>query len=201
MWQLCEETYLEIKSYVIAGRKLKPTKEAKHALESGVGYLLACNMKESFHWIVHMIIVHVCLTFSYESAASLSIYLYTALCVEDINFQLRQRISWHKTKIDSMISTMEETNLPVTFQYVELVLDHSPQSCFTDDEKETAKLLLGKYGRLVKHSDRKKFLTVSLARYFHYFTKTIGLSSSKKLAAVASADGIIYVLSLPKQVE
>ena len=200
LWLLCEDIYLEIKSDVIAGRELNPTKEVMHALEYGHKYLLACNLKESSHWLVDMIIVHVCLTFSYKTILHLSISLHKALDVEEINFQLRQRISWHSTKIDSMTSIMEVTNL--NFQYLELVLDHSPQSCFTDDEKETAKLLLGKYRRFVKHYlDRKKSLKVFLARYFHYFIKTIGLSSSKKLAAVALEDGTIHVISLPKLVE
>ena len=88
------------------------------------------------------------------------------------------------------------------FHYLELVLDYSPQSCFTEDERETAKVLLGKYTRYVKrYSGGKKSLKLFLAKSFPLSIKAIGLSSSKKLAAVAFQDGTIYILRLPELVE
>ena len=199
LWLLCQQIYQEIKSDVIAERKLKRTKEVTHALEYGLEYLLACNMKESFHWLVDMIIVHVCLTFHPKHSRALRRLWRSALsCDEDINFQLRQRISWHLTEIESM-------NLELTdplHHYLEFVLDHSPQTIFTNDEIEIAKALLGKYIRYVKHySDRKKSLKRFLGKYFPHQIKAIGLSSSKKLAAVALQDGTIRVVSLPNLVE
>ena len=200
-WLLCEEIYQEIKSDVIAGRELKPSMEVFYALVYGYGSLLACNMKESFHWLVDMIIVHVYLSFYPKNADLLCFLWKSALrCDEDMDFQIRQRISWHYAEIYFMRSTLKITN--PKFQYLELVLDHSPQSCFTDDERETAKLLLGNCSRYVKRcSARKNRVKLFLAKSFPHLIKTIGFSSSKKLAAVALEDGTIHVVSLPKVVE
>ena len=198
LWLLCKEIYLEIKSDVKAGRELKPTKEVIYALEYGHHFLVACDMKESFHWLVDMIVVHVFLTLYPQSAAALYFCWSSALRDEDLNYQLRQRISWHYTEIRSM--TLETTNSK--FQYLEYVLDYSPQNCFSDDERETAKYLLGKCNRYVKlYSARKKALKLFLAKCFPLPIKAIGLSSSKKLAAVALQDGTIHVVSLPELVQ
>ena len=199
MWLLCEQIYQEIKNDVMAGRELKPTKEVTHALEYGLEYLLACNMKESFDWFVDMIIVHALLSFYPKHARNLCKFWRSALH-DDINFQLRQRISWHYTEIHPLYFIIDRMNLKN--EYLELVIDDSPQSCFTDDERRTAKLLLEKCTRHVKrYSDRKKSLELFVGKLFHPHFKAIGFSSCKKLAAVALEDGSIHVVSLPKLVE
>ena len=140
MWLICEQIYEEIKRDYIAGCELKPTKEVTHALEYGLGYLLASNMKESFHWLVDIIIVHVFLTFYPKDIYALNKFWRSALSYgKDISFQLRQRISWHLAEINSL--DMKTTN--PKFHYLKHVLDYSPQSCFTDDERETARMLAG----------------------------------------------------------
>ena len=197
MWLICEEIYQEIKSDVIAGRELKPSKEITHALEHGLEYLLACNMKESFHWLVDMIIVHVHFTFHPKHGHKLLQSWSSVARVEDINFELRQRISWHNVEM-----TMSTFGRDLKFPYLELVLDHSPLSCFTDDERETAKLLLEKGTRYVKrYSEKKRSLKLFVGKSFPRHVKAIGLSSCKKLAAVALKDGTIHVVSLPNLVE
>ena len=200
MWLICEQVYQELKGDVIAGHELKPSKEVAHALEYGLVYLKTCNMKESFCWFVDMIIVHALLTFYPIRAFQLCKFWRSVLRDEEINFHLRQRISWHFTVIYSTEFTME--TMKPQFEYLEYVLDHSPPSCFTDDERETARLLLGKCARYVKnYPNRKKSLKPFLAKYFPHRIRAIGLSSSKKLAAVALRDGTIHVVSLPKLVE
>ena len=200
LWLLYEQVYLEIKSDVIARRKLKPTKEVMYALNYGCPFLLACKMKESFHWLVDMIIVYARLTLNPRNSVMLMMFWSNALGDDDINFKLRQRIFWHYTEIFSTTSTAEVTNL--NFVYLELVIDDSPQSCFTDDERETAKLLLRNCARYVKcYSARKKCLKPFVGKFFLHQIKDIALSSSKKLAAVALEDGTIRVVSLPKLVE
>ena len=145
LWLLCEQVYLKIRSDAIAGRELKFTKEVRYAIAYGYDSLWACKIKESFHWLVDMIIVHVWLTLNPHSTAMLTFFWLEAVFDEDINSKLRQRISWHLKEICYRSLTMEMTNL----KYVELVLDQSPQSCFTDDERQTAKLLLKKCTRCV----------------------------------------------------
>ena len=199
MWLICEQVYQEIKSDVIAGRELKPSKEVTHALKYGLLYLLACNMKESFDWLVDMIILHVHFTFYPKHEDTLFASLHSALQVEDIDFRLRQRISWHYGEMYRR-RTMKMRNLK--FPYLELVIDDSPQSCFTDDERETAKLLLEKCTRYVKrYSGRKKSLKLFIGKIFPRQVNAIGLTSCKKLAAVALQDGTIHVVSLPNVVE
>ena len=199
LWLLCEKIYKGIKSDVIAARELKRTKEVIYSLDYGYEFLVLFNMKESFHWLVDMIIVHVYLSFHPKQADPLVFLCGKALrCVEDINFQLRQRISWHIAEIRSMY--MELSN-PLS-NYLELVLYYSPQGCFTDNEKETAQILLGKCTRYVKrYSGGKKSLKLFLAKILPHTIKAIGLSSTKKLAAVALQDGNIHILSLPELVE
>ena len=119
MWLICEQIYQEIKSDVIAGRGLKPSTEVTHALKYGLQYLLDCNMKERFHWLVDMIILHVYFTFYPQNGRVFFWNLWSVLCVEDINFQLRQRISWHFAEMRS--TTMQTRNL--NFPYLELVID------------------------------------------------------------------------------
>ena len=195
LWLLCEEIYLEIKSDVMAGHELKLTMDVTHALEYGHEYLLESNMKDSFHWLVDMIIVHTCLDFSSKIAGSLFYSLYKVLDDKETNFHLQQRVSWH-----FLMWRMKMIN--PNFEYLELVLDESPQICFTDDERKTAKLLLGKRTRYVKrYSARKKSLKLFRVKSFLHPIIAIGLSSSKKLAAVALDDGTICVLRLPDLVE
>ena len=197
LWLLCEKIYQEIKSDVIAGREVKPTAEVMFSLLFGNELLMECNMKESFHWLVDMIILHVFLTFRPGYTWAFNRLFSHVLYKGDINFQLRQRISWHFTESPNMIQDRDHM-----FQYLKLVLDHSPQSCFTDDERETAKLLLRKCTQHVKrYSSRKKSLKPFLAKCFLYFIVAIGFTSIKKLAAVALEDGSIYVVSLPELVE
>ena len=199
LWLLCEQIFEETKSTVTSGLHLKLTNEVKHALEYGHMYLLACNMKESFHWLVDMIIVYVVLTYHPQKAD----YLYflwgdVLRSREAISLQLRQRISWHLYEIYSMHFELMDPS----FVYLQLVLEHSPKGHFTDDERKIADVILGTFSQNVKrHSVERKSLKLHLAKLFSSPITAIGVSSNKKLAAVALKDGTISVLSLPELIE
>ena len=185
LWLLCEQIFEETKSTVTSGLHLKLTNEVKHALEYGHMYLLACNMKESFHWLVDMIIVYVVLTYHPQKAD----YLYflwgdVLRSREAISLQLRQRISWHLYEIYSMHFELMDPS----FVYLQLVLEHSPKGHFTDDERKIAEVILGTFSQHVKrHSVERKSLKLHLAKLFSSPITAIGVSSNKKLAAAGAA--------------
>ena len=62
LWLICEQVFEEIKATVSLGDDVKLTNEVKHALENGHEYLVACNMVDSFSWLVDMVILHLILT-------------------------------------------------------------------------------------------------------------------------------------------
>ncbi len=156
LWLLCEQVFKEIKRNVCSGQDLKLTNDVKHALEYGHQYLLACYMKESFSWLVDMIIVQVLSTVHPKSTRHLREVLENVLLRSDLalSVQLRQRISWHLTEMSYMenhdISSEYKSAKP--FSYLENVLEHSPEGCFTDDEKKIAEVISAKSSRCVKRN-------------------------------------------------
>jgi WD40 repeat protein len=197
LWLLCEQIFKEIKEQVISGDYISPTDEMKYALEYGHWYLLTCNIQDDFHWLVDMIIVHIILTADHDrcSADRLSIHWRNALRRDEtISLQLRQRISWHLIEICSMNMEL----MKPCFTYLQIVLDHSPKGCFTDDERKLAKEIVEKRSVYTKRcSVERKSLMLLLAKLFKSPITAIGVSSNKKLAAVALEDGTVCVLSLP----
>ena len=208
LWLLCEQVFKEIKTTVCSGKDPKLTNDVKHALEYGHEYLLACNMKESFSWLVDMIIVHVLLTVHPKGSRHLRKVLkicivrsYPALSVE-----FRKRISWHLIKMnylenhDDLIAKSAKP-----FPYLENVLDYSPEGCFTDEERKIAEFILEKSPRCVKPRCVKSVGTKSFKPLFTiYFPSPIvavGVSSNEKLAAIALKDGTICVFSLPELIK
>ncbi len=206
LWLLCEQVFKEIKRNVCSGQDLKLTNDVKHALEYGHQYLLACYMKESFSWLVDMIIVQVLSTVHPKSTRHLREVLENVLLRSDLalSVQLRQRISWHLTEMSYMenhdISSEYKSAKP--FSYLENVLEHSPEGCFTDDEKKIAEVISAKSSRCVKrNSVGMKSLEPLVTNLFPSPIVAVGVSSSKKLAAIALNDGTIYALSLPELIK
>ena len=195
LWLLCEEIFEEIKGHVMAGKNLNLTSELKYALEYGHLYLERCKMKDSFHWLVDMIIVHVILTCHPRSTDILCMVWESVLRHDEtLSLQLRQRISWHLIEIRSM----DEELMQPTFSYLEIVLNHSPKDCFTDDERKIAKWILEKRSCYTKRcSVERRSLMLLLAKFFSSPITAVGVSSNKKSAAVALNDGTICILSLP----
>ena len=208
LWQVCEQVLKEIKDVVSSGKDLKLTNEVKHSLEHGYEYLLACDMKDGFSWLVDMIIVHVFLTVYPKSTYNLHWMLIQASRQTDriLSIQLRQRISWHVTELGYLLnnrfSTNSEFDHAKSFSYLENVLENYRQGCFTDDERNIAELILTKSSRCVK---RISVGMNSLSPLFTIILQStivaVGVSSNKRLAAAALRNGTICVLSLPELVK
>ena len=93
---LCEQVFKEIRSIVTTGHELKLSYKMMHALDYGHIYIMQCNLKDSFHWLVDMIIVYVFLYFHPKNTDVLPFLWHDALrSDEDFSLKLRQRISWH----------------------------------------------------------------------------------------------------------
>ena len=210
LWLVCEQVFKEIKKTVCMGHDLKLTNEVKHSLEYGHKYLLACDMRDGFSWLVDMIIVHILLNVHPKSSRyffKLAILEKTCLQSDPtLNFQLRQRISWHVTEI-SYLQYHERLWRPRIdserfFSYLETVLEYSPEGCFTDDERKIAELILAKSPRRVKRiSAGMNSLNPLFTNIFSSTIVAVGVSSSKRLAAVALENGTICVLSLPELIK
>ena len=208
LWLVCEQVFQEIKRNVCLGHNLKLTNEVTHALEYGHKYLLACQIKDSFSWFVDMIIVHVLLHVHPKSTCRFQDILEEVLRRDvALSVQLRQRISWHFAEISYLgnhnlllVFDYESTK---PFSYLESVLHYSPDGCFTDDERKIAEVILAKSPRCVKHSNAfgMKTLKPLVTKLFHSLIAAVGVSSSKKLAAIALKNGTICVLSLPELIQ
>ena len=95
LWRLCEPVLEEIKATVSSGRDLKLTSEVKHALGSGLTYLVECNMVGSFSWLVDVIIVHCISTVDPRSTLQLR-HLWKEILLQRhviIDPEVRHRIS------------------------------------------------------------------------------------------------------------
>jgi WD40 repeat protein len=209
LWLVCEQIFEAIRRNVSSGNELKLTKDVKHALDYGHKYLLACKKKDSFSWFVDMVIVHVhCKVYprNYFLQSAWEDVLRSDLV---ISRHLRQRISLNLTEIrdvrnHEVFNIYPKMKFTSPFSYLEAVLDHSPERCLADSERKTADQLLAKVPQYVKrNSVGARCVNLLLAKPFSSSIKAVGVSFSKtlKLAAVALADGIIYVLSLPELVE
>ncbi len=210
LWLVCKQIFEEIRRNVCLGNELNLTKDVKHALDYGHKYLLACNMLDNYSWLVDMIIVHVRLTVYPKSLSHLEAMLTDILERDDvaINLQLRQRMSWHlidvsyleRNSVSRIFTGMSSTEFRDRgFFYLEAVLGHSPEGCFTDREKKIAKELLADVPRCIKcNSAGETMLNQLIAKVLPSSVLAAGVSPDKKLAAVALSDGSICVFSLPE---
>ena len=206
LWLICKQIFEEIKENVTTQQDLKGlklTNERKHALQYGHLYLTWCMREDGLHWLVDMIIILVLLTV-YSTATNFLQFVWQDVLRGDdvaISLQLRQRISWHLIEM-SNLDKMDDMDIDPCLCYLESVLDHSPKDCFTDDERKFAEVILADSPRCVKrYSVGMKCLKALLAKPFSSHVTAIGVSSSKKLAAVATEDGTICIVSLPDLVE
>ena len=209
LWLVCEQIFKEVKATVCSGQDLKLANDVKHALRYGYLYLLSSSLTDSFSWLVDIIIVHVLLTVHPKfDTKYLREVLQLVFLLDDLTLsvQLRQRISWHFTEMNYLeyhdILSGSEYKTSKPFSYLENVLDYSPEGCFTDDDRKIAEVILAKSSRCVK---RNSVGTKSLKPLFTNLLSSpivaVGVSSSKKLAAIALNDGTISVLSLPELIK
>ena len=187
---LCAQVFEEIKRTVVSGQELKLTYEIKHALDYGHMYLVTCKIKDSYYWLVDMIIIYALLYYYPKNIGYLR-FLWSDVLRDDEDFslQLRQRISWHLIIIFSIDNEVMDLTPSC---YLQIALDHSPKGCFTDEEREFA---TSRY--INRCSAAKNCLKPLLVKPCPSSITAVGVSSSKKLVAVAMRDGTLLVYSLP----
>ena len=224
LWLICEQVFEEIKKNVCSGDDLSLTNDVKYALYHGPQHLVTCKKKESFFWLVDVVIIHALLTVHFKSRGNhvRSIFniwvgiLQDAVVIDD---KLRARISWHVAEIynewaSKLYARSSRKSSP--FYYLQSVLVHSPEGYFSDNEKKIAESLLSKVSRFVEFNFDKVEV---MPREFWRFPSleigdeaweigdearkisAVGLSYDKTMAVVAQRNGTINVISVPRLVE
>ncbi len=194
MWMLCEKIFEEIKRNVSSWLPLKLTNDVLHALDYGHEYLLDSNMTDSLFWLVDMVITHYHIVV-FPRVPSRLLRFFEQVLRSDVALsrKLRVRISWHCLEFRKL-------GPGELHSYLESVLYRSPEGLFTDDEKKIAEALIAKAPpSFIRISVSATSTTVSspLAKFFPQRVSAVGVSSNKKLAAIALGDGRICVLGLP----
>ena len=208
LWQICENVFEEI----VAGQELAFTNDEIYALYYGFDHLVACDMKECFSWLVHVVIIYVLLSFSCNDLLSIKslLILWKDVLRFDaaINDELRGRISWHIVEIE--LATRGPSNhwpgepdSKFPFLYLESILTHSPKGYFSENEKNYAKSVLTSASMFVEITDDEVEVIPRAIWCLpsRKNIKAVGVSRSKTLAAVAQRNGTISVVSLPSLVE
>ena len=126
LWQICENVFEEIKKIVCSEFQLDVTNDVMYALEYGFHHLLACDMKESLHWLVDVVIIHLILSKEIEHAILhlrvLRIWKETLRFGAAISDELRARISWHIVEIESLSYSFNPLHKRLAFFYLEIIL-------------------------------------------------------------------------------
>ena len=205
LWLICEQVFEEIKATVSAGDDVKITDEVKYALDNGHEYLVACNMVDSFSWLVDMVILHHISTLYPSSRKFVNLFKNVLVGDVTLSHQLRQRISWHYTEFVFIGYKITRAGGYCSSNfYLEAVLDCAPKGCFTDNEKQIAKALLAKIQpHIMRNSigvETRNLLPATCKPFSSYIT-AVDVSSNKTLAAVALRGGTICILTLPGLVE
>jgi WD40 repeat protein len=216
LWLVCEQVFQDIKKSVCLGHDLNLTNDVKYALHYGLQHLVGCKMRESFFWLVDVVIIHALLTEHFERSDNflLSIWVEILQGAVDVDDKLRSQISWHVAEIDFLRENCPPSvpnRLPL--YYLQSVVTRSPEGYFNDNEKKIAESLLSKVPRFVEFkSDEVEVMPLSVwycqtAMIADYFMSSfemitaIGLSYDKTMAAVARRNGTIIVISVPRLVE
>ena len=210
LWLICEQVFKEIKENVYSGHELNLTNDVKYALVHGFQHLMACNMEKHFFWLVDVVIVHVLLTIFSQSSGDYGIVQSALHLWFDIlngpfviSDELRAKISWHITEINFLPNYVPGRRVPLLsdshFYYLQSVLTHSPKGCFSDNEKNIAKLLLSKVPRFVEFNIYEVEIIPVVVRSLPSTPeiRTVGVSVDKTTAAVAQKDGRIILVCLP----
>ena len=231
LWPMCEKVFKEIKNSCRSEHDLTLTNDMAYALYYGPQHLVACKMKESFFWLVDVVIVHTLLTAQVDRKGNYVRLIFNVWVriLQDavvggeffIDDKLRAQISWHVTEIDYMDRRVNEIEYMATgqypkslpFCYLQSVLAHSPEDYFSDDEKKTAELLLSRVRQFVKFNFGEadvmplavwRFPSAEIGGSFVPSApkfRAVGLSYDKTMAAVAQRNGTIILMSVPCLVE
>jgi WD40 repeat protein len=219
LWLICEQIFKDIKKSVCSGHDLNLTNDVKYAVHYGLRHLVACKMRESFFWLVDVVIIHAVLTEHFERWGNrlLSIWVEILQGAVDIDDKLRAQISWHVADIE-FLRTLYRPSYQNSFPlyYLQNVVTHSPEGYFNDNEKKIAESLLSKFPRFVEFSFHEMEVmplsvchcepVTNIDMFFSLakFVMGIGLSYDKTMAAVAQLSGTIStirVISVPRLVE
>jgi WD40 repeat protein len=205
LWLICENVFEEIKKSVCSGHDLNETNDVEYALKYGFDYLEACSMEESLFWSVDVIIIYVWLSVShYEINCLLKVWRkIVQLGPVVISDKLRERLLWHVVEIGFLLRVDEAMLESAHDYYLQSVLTHSPDGCFSDNEKKIAKSLLHKIPRFVECNFINEAEVLPLAAWCDVSEglEAVGLSHDKTMAAVVLDYKTIRVTSVPSLVE
>ncbi|CAB4038587.1 E3 ubiquitin- ligase DZIP3 [Paramuricea clavata] len=212
LWLRCEQVFEEIKKTICSLDDLDLTNDVKYALDHGFRYLKACNMEESFFWVVDFVIIYVVFTI-YPFKGEYLVHLWAEILHGSVvtSDELRERILWHVFEIDFL---RNKSTLKTRSYYLKSVLTHSPEGCFSDNEKKIAESLLSKVRRFVEYSNFNEVEVLPFAAWHHNpenpefwrepEISAVGLSHDKAMAAVGNTDRTnvtISVISVPSLVK
>ena len=208
LWQICENVFLESKKIVCSEYQLDVTSDVMYAMEYGFHHLLACDMEESFYWLVDVVIIHAILSKHAEEYVDViheprvfDMWRDALRFGAAISDELRARISWHIVEIEPLVF-FASYRKRLAFWYLEIVLAHSPKGYFSGEEKNIAKLLLSKTAMFVELTcDEVKIMPRAIWWNSLGSIEVVGTSNDKTMAAVARTDGTIYVICVPNLVE
>ena len=218
LWLICEQVFKDIKKSVCSGHDLNLANDAKYGLHYGLQHLVECKVRESFFWLVDVVIIYAFLTDLGQRWENrlLSIWVEILQSAVSIDDKLRAQISWHVTEINFLHKQVFGTWKKIksySSYYLQSVVTHSPEGFFNDNEKKISESLLSKVPRFVEFNyDEVEFIPLS---FWHCQSRMIiddyislgaeviatGLSYDKTMAAVGQANGTIRVLSVPRLVE
>ena len=207
LWKLSEQIFQEkVKKVVCSGSDLVLTNDVNYALRYGLEHLVASNIKESFFWLVDVVIMHVLLTKIFglfvDISPLLDILKNVLRLKAFISNDLRARISWHIVEIELIDSKGWFINYHE--HYLQRVLRHSPEDIFTDNERGVAKLLLSTIPRAIDFKSDHKTDFIPLAVWSDYSSRhvtAVGVSKDCRMAAIANDDGSIVLVCLPNLLE
>ena len=214
LWLRCEQVFEEIKKRVCSLDDLDLTNDVKYALDHGFRYLKACNMEESFFWVVDFVIIYVFFTI-YPLRGEYLVHLWAEILHGSVvtSDELRERILWHVFEIDFL---RNKSTQKTRSYYLKSVLTHSPEGCFSDNEKKIAESLLSKVRRFVEYNNFNEVEVLPFAAWHHNPARpeyidwdtvwepgisAVGLSHDKTMAAVGNTDWTISVISVPSLVK
>ena len=212
LWLLCEQGFEEIRRTVFDFNGSESLRgDLKYALDHGFQHLMACKVEEKFFWSVDVVMIYVLLTVGKgrNKEYILNVWKEILQVATVLSNELRARISWHIVEMEILIQkalgTLFSSNLHnLSFYYLQSVFTHSPEGCFSDEEKKIAMLLSSKSRKFVQLTDMRDLEVSPLAIWAHPELKLIaavGISHEKTMAAVAFKNGRISVLSVPSLIE
>jgi hypothetical protein len=198
---------------IFSGLDLDLTSDKTYALLCGLQHLVTCNIKESFFWLVDVVIIHLLLIgFNDESEmVGHTLYLWNEILRvdADIGDELRARMSWNIVEIEFIMkkefrspSNLRDRKI-LPYFYLQSIVTHSPKGYFSDSEKKIAESILSKMWFVDINSNHEvEDMPLAVRRLPSTpEIRAVGVSFDKTLAAVAQKSGRIILVCVPSLVE